>query len=445
MDGNQKGKIVLLSVLGSTSYKEVWYELGGKKYSSPYIQYVLCQHLKKLHPDMEFKIFLTTGARERNWEELPGEKDQKLKHFITEGRIPYEEIDITDGTNEEEIWQNFNHFYDALEEGDQLYVDITHSFRSIPVILLSVLNLAKKTKNISVKEIYYGSYDQSKGEENLNSVISLVAYDQITEWENAISRFMETGRAKKIADMAEKFSNTELGKLFTKAAETDGAKRRDEQKNFFGNIKKLSKVMQKFSEELLSVRGLKILETVGEMQEILKEIDATAENKGFLNPFMRIIGQIGDLLEPINRKEKTEVENINEIVRLCLRFGLIQQGLTFLEENTTTHLHNHIDWELLKQKDIMGAENIESNVFCREKAETCFFQEMEGKRKDMDLCFDFSDGYKEKFYAMRKNLKGLRNDINHAGFNNSPAGYIGLQKGLEDNLRKFEEIIKQER
>ena len=161
------GKVVLWSVLGTTVYSEATYSLDFKQTgihtdTDFYIQKVLFKYLRKYHPELKLKIFLTEAARVANWE-------QRYEYDITSGKkvkcpdglrlriceeFPspkrddlrddlFQEIDIKDGNNPTEIWENFNTFYNAIEENDEIYVDITHSFRSIPVIILSVLENQK--------------------------------------------------------------------------------------------------------------------------------------------------------------------------------------------------------------------------------------------------------------------------------------------------------------
>jgi len=64
--------------------------------------------------------------------------------------------EIPDGKDTDEIWEIFDIIYNALEEDDNIYIDITHSFRYLPMLLLVLLNYAKYLKNIKIKQITYG-------------------------------------------------------------------------------------------------------------------------------------------------------------------------------------------------------------------------------------------------------------------------------------------------
>lgn len=442
MNGENKGNIILLSVLGTTSYSDTWYEIDGKKYQDRYIQNVLCKYLKEKHKDKEFKlkIFLTggdNGARKRNWEKSEG-KDDCLQCRLEQNDISYDDITIQNGEDEAEIWQNFNKFYDEIGDYDTVYIDITHSFRSIPVILLSVLELAKKTKNIKIEEIFYGSFEQGKTEDNPNKVISLGIYDKITDWENAINMFLKTGRAEDMVSLAKKFSREKRGQIFNNKEKSKEMK--VEESKFFVEIEKLSESIENFSKELLSVRGLTVVSSAIEIKDILDEIDISDVEKGFLSPFLNIIDKIKSLFSGI-LKTKTKVENINEIISLCIKeFGLIQQGLTFLEENATSYIYENINWNCIKggekiKPDIESEANKKDIIKCRDAVSKAF--------KEGILPVKLSDSKIKSMSELIENIKGIRNDINHAGFRDSPADYDSLKKSLEDNLDKFVKILNE--
>jgi len=48
----------------------------------------------------------------------------------------------------------FTSVYSEIEFNDEIYVDVTHSLRNIPIIFMSVLNYAKVTKNCTIKGIF---------------------------------------------------------------------------------------------------------------------------------------------------------------------------------------------------------------------------------------------------------------------------------------------------
>jgi len=69
------------------------------------------------------------------------------------------------GVNQKELWNNFDIFMsigDNLNHGDEVYLDITHSFRSIPIFMYLMMNFIQTLnyeKEIKLAGIYYGMLD----------------------------------------------------------------------------------------------------------------------------------------------------------------------------------------------------------------------------------------------------------------------------------------------
>src|SRR5690606_16601888 len=68
--------------------------------------------------------------------------------------------DIPEGFSSEEIWSIFQKIVDNVHTGDIIYLDITHAFRSIPMLGMVLLNYLKALHRIEVKAIYYGAFEK---------------------------------------------------------------------------------------------------------------------------------------------------------------------------------------------------------------------------------------------------------------------------------------------
>ena len=111
------------------------------------------------------------------------------------------------GLNEEEL--NFNiaqvlSVEQYLHNGDELIVDITHSFRSLPMLLMNTLIYLKNVSNkkINISHITYGMLDITR-ELGYTPVIDLKKVMDVNEWISASYSFMEFGNAYKIAGLLE--------------------------------------------------------------------------------------------------------------------------------------------------------------------------------------------------------------------------------------------------
>lgn len=109
------------------------------------------------------------------------------------------------GLNEEEILHNGEIILGLeqyLDKGDELYVDITHSFRSLPMFLMNTLIYLQNVspKHIAVRHITYGMLDVSR-ELGYTPVVELNSIMQMNRWITGAYSFQEYGNAYQISDL----------------------------------------------------------------------------------------------------------------------------------------------------------------------------------------------------------------------------------------------------
>ena len=109
------------------------------------------------------------------------------------------------GLNEEEILFNQETILGIeqyLEKNDELIVDITHSFRSLPLFLLNTIIYLQNVslKNISISHVLYGMLDVSR-ELNYTPVVDLKSLLNTNDWIVGAYSFKEFGNAYKVAEL----------------------------------------------------------------------------------------------------------------------------------------------------------------------------------------------------------------------------------------------------
>ena len=161
---------VFISFLGTNNYVETHYELNGKV-SKPvrFIQEALISSIcKKWEEKDKIFIFCTEGACQMNWVDN-GQKntqtdiekiglDQRLKDLNLQ--VKHEKVNIKEGFLLEEIWDIFDTVYNKLEAKDEIYFDVTHAFRSIPMFSTILFNYSRSMLDTEVKSIYYGAFEK---------------------------------------------------------------------------------------------------------------------------------------------------------------------------------------------------------------------------------------------------------------------------------------------
>jgi CRISPR-associated Csx2 family protein len=92
-----------------------------------------------------------------------------------------------------------------LEDEDNLLVDITHSFRSLPLMLMNALiylqNVSKK--KIQIKHITYGMLDVTSEMSGITPVVELNDILRLSDWISGAHAFADYGNAYTIANLME--------------------------------------------------------------------------------------------------------------------------------------------------------------------------------------------------------------------------------------------------
>lgn len=321
---------VFISVLGTGSYKECIYALGDTQYDKTrFIQKATLQMLdvkEQWTEDDHIYIVMTDGSQEKNWETRTEDGvtiiglDDTLKDMQLSA--PIDTIKIPDGNNEDEIWQIFSNIYNLLdkqEDGAELYFDLTHGFRYLPMLVLVLGNYAKFLKNTIVKSITYGNYESRDKVTNIAPIINITPLAALQDWTNAAADYLEHGDATKLKNCADK-------PLITIARETKG------QDQDATTLIKLSKQLYEFSNLISFNRGDEII--IGKQSEQIKALLEKADAE-YIRPMGPLFKQIAKSVRNFNPDSP---ENMIEASRLCLDHSDFQASITLLQEGIVSML-----------------------------------------------------------------------------------------------------------
>ncbi len=416
---------VFLSILGNGFYKECSYYWETKENHSKqrFVQKacvdLFCTNWKE---DDIIILFLTESAKKKNWHKTITERENRNKekedYLGLENLLPDSIIkEIPDGKDTDEIWEIFDIIYNALEEDDNIYIDITHSFRYLPMLLLVLLNYAKYLKNIKIKQITYGNYEARDANE-LAPIVNLTAFSELQDWTIAANDFVNFGQVAKIYEL-------------TKITVNPILKNSGKEKEAAYLLKGINKHLSNFALDIQTCRGKNIIEnnSIDETNKIFKDI----ENE-IIKPLNPILDKIKDRIKGF---KTNNVLNGVAAVDWCLNNGLIQQGITILQETAISYfceevkvnLHDRKTREVISSYIGYVAGGKHRNKY-NEKDNVDLIKKM----KDSTLIHSLKEWYGQ--------LSSDRNDINHNGMlSNSKSSGEKFQINLEKRLKEFKEII----
>ncbi|MCH8558915.1 MAG: TIGR02221 family CRISPR-associated protein, partial [Balneolia bacterium] len=160
-------------------------------YSKPSSTRFVQSAIRKHFEPGEHYVFVTKAAREKHGSAL-----------IREGFEEREFVDVDEGKSTEEMWGMFAKISETVPSGSELVFDVTHGFRIQPMLALAVIVYLRFQKQITVKKICYGLFEEGADQ---NEILDITSFLEIIDWSFAIRRFTEKGDARDLADIMKKY------------------------------------------------------------------------------------------------------------------------------------------------------------------------------------------------------------------------------------------------
>lgn len=413
---------VFISFLGGTNYHYCDYWKENKSYGN--VRFIQEATLNFLQVKNEWTkkdvamILLTKGAEESNWVDN-GQKD-KNGHIISDERtndtlegletrlksypITINPIrDLPDGNKENEIWTIFERIFEQIQEYDELYFDITHGFRYLPMLVLVLCNYSNFLKKVNVKSITYGNYEAHR-ELGHGLIVNLLPLSQLQDWTYAAGQYLDSGNVKKLIDLKTSIKSDVLKSI----------------------VDKLETVIK----ERQTCRGLQIhksenLSTLkNELSDFIDGEDVSPEDE----PLHQILKKVDASLEEFSAS--SNFMNGFQAAKWCVKNGLFQQAITMLRENFITLFCERHGFSLM-DKDmrfiVETALNIQINHSQNRKDKWPVDLSNAQLIADIEVILQDewirTDGkHNNELVHVYQEIRDYRNNFNHAGFNeNSPS------------------------
>ncbi len=176
-------------------------------------------------------------------------------------------IEYKENSNEE-IWNNFEKLLaisDQLEDGDEIYLDITHGFRYMPILnifLLEFLTLLN-SNNIKIAGVFYGMYS-----ENRSNIIDFKIFFDLLDWAKALSMLKNSSNALPLAMLLAKDSeNHEYEKIFLQFGNNLQIANMASLWQFIKNANKKIKKLENSDNKIIRLISKKIYEIVNRLDK----------------------------------------------------------------------------------------------------------------------------------------------------------------------------------
>jgi CRISPR-associated Csx2 family protein len=467
------GRKVFISILGTGAYKECVYEIGDFKCKTRFIQEATMKYLindlpekgkaDKWGPNDKACIFVTkgdTGSEKLNWntfkDEIRIDKNNKGEERTTPnykglGKVlenivfplkPYS-IQIDDGLTTERMWSAFSTIYDEIEDGDELYIDLTHGFRYLPMLLLVLCNYAKFLKNVTVKSVTYGNFE-FPSPDGTHPIMDLMPLVELQDWTYAAANFVNNGVAQDLTTISDEYGRIEKKRAIEERKRNEATANsvnkggandptsKDDRAGQADTTISFSKKLQTFVDDMNFCRGNKLLEQensdLNSLQQNLDKIKETGSVIPLLNP---VIDKISEKYQPLFNNDNIYVR-LFSIAELCYDNGQYQAAATILQEAVITYfcIYFGLDKDEEEQRNLFG-----NAVYKYQNPTGCKTKNPE--IVDKILADDLFSGIVKEY----QNLSKLRNDFNHSGMVDSARKSINMKSNLSEYIQFFKENL----
>jgi len=227
---------ILISSLGTGIKKEggylkAKYKLNDEVIETTFISKALS---KMLHIDKLYLVGTKGSIWDSCYSEFGGSNQEiefSLYEKIEQKELKEEDLEIVNqtidaalgskgskcfiieyGLNEAELWENFNQYIDILEhieDGDTVYIDISHAFRSLALMSFLMVQFGHiiKNKRFKIGGIYYGMLEVARENNGITPIVDLKIFYDLMEWIKAVDAFKNYGRADLLVKMFDQEDN----------------------------------------------------------------------------------------------------------------------------------------------------------------------------------------------------------------------------------------------
>lgn len=405
---------ILITFLGTGDYTPACYQFGDSALSQDegFFSAALASHLK---PTRVISL-QTQSANEKHGDALT-ERFRELE-------IEHSEVRIPEGKSESELWGIFSALTQAVPPKCILHVDVTHGFRSLPILSFIALNYLRTTRDVTLGGIHYGAFEAKS--DGITPVFDLSPFLTLLDWTAAADQFLATGSASRLGTLLKGIQQTMW----------------QNQKNG-GNSDLPTKLISLGSTLEIAANNLALLRTgaiTNSAASVAKQI-ANATQAGdlerFALPFL-------DVLEPVRKElthfRSTDLNILRDLVGWLIEKERPDAALTLASEWI-------VSWVMVR----LGTADHHCGESIRKPYDQCislWVDEHSGRNEIQNpdgesarhlesLKAECSTEEMERLAVIGSRLKSARNDLNHAGFRQGPlsaASIVSTAKELRKEL-----------
>lgn len=385
---------VLLTFLGTGNYQPCRYQIGDKP--SPEETFFSVALAGMVKPQ-KCICLQTSASTEKHGPQLAADFDRI--------GIQLSSIPIPEGKAEAELWIIFEALTEHIPHGATLHFDITHGFRSLPLVGFIALNYLRSTRNVTIGGLHYGAWE-ARDPSNLAPAFNLTPFLTLLDWTTAAEQFRDTGSARKLADL---LANTQQ-QLWQSTIPSTKA-------DLPTKLKSLANELTQASQNLLLLRTGSLSASSSRLQTAIRS--AEADITGHAKPFLEVLNPVK---EELSRFSDTDLSTLRDLItwladrrqtaaaltlasEWLTSYAMVMSGIAVHQANHATRKPYSLAIALIETPEMP----LEANAIATAARECVAALRSKLAPIEIDLLKKAASW-----------IRSARNDLNHAGFNDQP-------------------------
>ncbi len=286
----------LITFLGTGNYDETCYTLQGSEHKSKFTGVALAHFLQPAR----ILLCVTNDARNRHEkafrEGLGADMENRTEPVL-----------LPDGKVETEMWQLFSQMEDSLHENEQAVFDITHGFRTIPMMAILAASYLRLVKQVEFTNLYYGAFEAEV--EDKTPFWDLSPFLTLLDFTTDVHSFLETSSSLALASRL-RLVQGKAHKSNTPQPPT--------------KIQPYADMLKKLSENYLLAQPREVMKAASELKQ--KEEEAFAATAAWSQPLFAVLGRVSSEYEPFAHSEPDVLSKANLQAQLNLIKNYLDHG-----------------------------------------------------------------------------------------------------------------------
>ncbi len=407
-----------LSFLGIGDYKEATYVWQGADKVDEHPTHLFPEAVFRIFKPKKLVVFVTSQAREHK-------NFKTLRERLGDDVLP---VDIPEGKSEAELWQIFEKCAEVVSDGDKVLLDITHAFRSLPLIVFAVAAYLRRTKGVTICHIVYGAFD-ARDQQNRAPIFDLTPLLDLLDWLSGAEFLLRRSDAILLAERLKQIHQTAWQQRTSADLPTQ--------------LQSLDNALVNFSQALHLARPRDVMSCAYRLCDLLEKV--TPEIERWAKPFGVILEKVRAEAEKLahDAPDRLDAENLRKQLTLIEHFvekGLFVQAILLAREWV-------VSWVALQHCKGQNRKGAWLNRDYREKeleralgAAAQQLRSKEGAPTELPEWFEKMPQWQE--VARLWNWLGqLRNDVAHCGFREDAAEISSIQQRAKEISKRLQALL----